>query len=186
MYMRLCGTGLSPRGRGKLPSGLALFCQLRSIPAWAGETDETDDEWDSGRVYPRVGGGNIQQKATALTTTGLSPRGRGKPVRPAVSAELARSIPAWAGETRSRLFAQPFAQVYPRVGGGNNGHCLNARSGVGLSPRGRGKRLRLHLALLERRSIPAWAGETLWAIPLAVKRAVYPRVGGGNRFGLSP
>ena len=72
----------------------------RSIPAWAGETD--DLHWFGGnedglsprgrgnrlpifptanrvRVYPRVGGGTVCGLMGASKSTGLSPRGRGEP-----------------------------------------------------------------------------------------------------------
>ena len=54
----------------------------------------------------------------------------------------------------------------------------------GLSPRGRGKQTSLTKSKRWARSIPAWAGET--SKPILARRisAVYPRVGGGNRFSL--
>ena len=65
----------------------------------------------------------------------------------------------------------------------------------GLSPRGRGKPWAAAAAYSRRRSIPAWAGETLAANADSARIAVYPRVGGGNvvkaptdagKSGLSP
>ena len=70
-------------------------------------------------VYPRVGGGNPQVADATAVAYGLSPRGRGKlESLGAISVQL-RSIPAWAGETNTRIPITP--------------------SGNGLSPRGRGK-----------------------------------------------
>ena len=51
--------GLSPRGRGKPSCESSSRQSRRSIPAWAGETTLTDEQWAAVRVYPRVGGGNI-------------------------------------------------------------------------------------------------------------------------------
>ena len=52
------GKGLSPRGRGKHAAGAETREEIRSIPAWAGETRGTDDNHRLSPVYPRVGGGN--------------------------------------------------------------------------------------------------------------------------------
>ena len=71
--------GLSPRGRGKQVNTLPAVARLRSIPAWAGETEGVKAGVDKFQVYPRVGGGNIRKPDTPLATMGLSPRGRGKP-----------------------------------------------------------------------------------------------------------
>ena len=71
------------------------------------------------RVYPRVGGGNRAAKAHIYICAGLSPRGRGKPVKRYCAACLPRSIPAWAGETKPPQARAIRLAVYPRVGGGN-------------------------------------------------------------------
>ena len=53
----------------------------------------------------------------------------------------------------------------------------------GLSPRGRGNRGPLRLAIHVGRSIPAWAGEPAGARRPAGSQPVYPRVGGGTPAG---
>ena len=76
------------------------------------------------------------------------------------------------------------SKVYPRVGGGN---ILRARICLrwrGLSPRGRGKRMRISETPKALGSIPAWAGETASAEQALLEQAVYPRVGGGNEKAL--
>ena len=91
-----------------------------------------------------------------------------------------RSIPAWAGETRTEL-AEPYAgKVYPRVGGGNRRPTIGAGALEGLSPRGRGKLQIVSRAYQRDGSIPAWAGETPSPSGRMDRKAVYPRVGGGN------
>ena len=70
--------------------------------------------------------------------------------------------------------------VYPRVGGGNACASEARPLSVGLSPRGRGKRLRCADGGIGDRSIPAWAGETATTKTPRMTRRVYPRVGGGN------
>ena len=91
--------GLSPRGRGKRERLPLDVGKTRSIPAWAGETATRPFTEQRQRVYPRVGGGNSAQMNTSNALKGLSPRGRGKHRISSRYIPLARSIPAWAGET---------------------------------------------------------------------------------------
>ena len=91
--------GLSPRGRGKRCSLGRFISAIGSIPAWAGETHAIHPRPKQDPVYPRVGGGNDSIDDLCPECEGLSPRGRGKLHRRAFGAVVARSIPAWAGET---------------------------------------------------------------------------------------
>ena len=99
-------------------------------------------------------------RPVAVVVTGLSPRGRGKPGWGMTILDAQGSIPAWAGETPVFGVAAPVVVVYPRVGGGNYPLLTLREIKRGLSPRGRGKRVRGAAVALRRRSIPAWAGET--------------------------
>ncbi len=132
--------GLSPRGRGKPLAPRAPVRCAGSIPAWAGETPLGACVCAGEKVYPRVGGGNRLAPCRRSKPSGLSPRGRGKLPRMAWASSGAWSIPAWAGETRSRSAAASVTMVYPRVGGGNRSHYADLYARRGLSPRGRGKR----------------------------------------------
>ena len=99
-----------------------MRCRTRrgSIPAWAGETFNSDPKSPMKGVYPRVGGGNAARKVLRKEYTGLSPRGRGKRrIRVELDFQL-RSIPAWAGETHGGKSGYGKDEVYPRVGGGNS------------------------------------------------------------------
>ena len=172
--------GLSPRGRGKPRSLERLDSLRRSIPAWAGETyRQRQSSWRVG-VYPRVGGGNCQERVTDWRGKGLSPRGRGKPAETPAQTAQPRSIPAWAGETAGVVNANPDVAVYPRVGGGNTSSPARSQSSAGLSPRGRGKQSEPPETGSPIGSIPAWAGETTTQADATESAAVYPRVGGGN------
>ena len=55
----------------------------------------------------------------------------------------------------------------------------------GLSPRGRGNPGPQLGVRVEQRSIPAWAGEPPIDLTHVVEETVYPRVGGGTRYGLT-
>ena len=176
----LSARGLSPRGRGKHPSNKYLTHVQRSIPAWAGETCCAFWISPSPRVYPRVGGGNDAEPCRVQSRSGLSPRGRGKQALRFTDVEMPRSIPAWAGETKSEFRGYCRCRVYPRVGGGNRSSPTFTLPAMGLSPRGRGKQRRGRGARSRQRSIPAWAGETGHSLSADSAPAVYPRVGGGN------
>ena len=132
------------------------------------------------QVYPRVGGGNASETAPRKPHKGLSPRGRGKPSEEAHAPSGRGSIPAWAGETGRLTTGGASPKVYPRVGGGNDGRRKANIRTPGLSPRGRGKRAPSGPVTFIARSIPAWAGETLWGLCAFSIWWVYPRVGGGN------
>ena len=130
-----------------------------------------------------MGGGNDRLGDNHHPSRGLSPRGRGKPQAYAERDNAERSIPAWAGETCRVQSARGKRQVYPRVGGGNVYHRQGTLSHGGLSPRGRGKPLYSSPPASDRRSIPAWAGETALVTTIGYDCTVYPRVGGGNETG---
>ena len=175
--------GLSPRGRGNPRHGRRARRHWRSIPAWAGEPDSLAWLHCSFEVYPRVGGGTASDMRPCPCSVGLSPRGRGNPVRGVVVHLLRGSIPAWAGEPRDGAAVCPRWAVYPRVGGGTWTSISTIWWACGLSPRGRGNPRRASSLRESWRSIPAWAGEP--PIPSGSARiyAVYPRVGGGTRRG---
>ena len=172
--------GLSPRGRGKRRADDLYPAQMRSIPAWAGETGRFMPSSAADWVYPRVGGGNPQVATEVGGAGGLSPRGRGKPPGCNRSRRGRRSIPAWAGETGGGGGPAVQGEVYPRVGGGNLIPAVKDVGYHGLSPRGRGKHAGPSPFIRQQGSIPAWAGETPILPMPCPATAVYPRVGGGN------
>ena len=152
-------TGLSPRGRGNQIRITVVFTRTGSIPAWAGEPQHLVGPNHALRVYPRVGGGTCVTVNDAPPNLGLSPRGRGNPKDSLCWICGGRSIPAWAGEPPMRRPAISSHAVYPRVGGGTTGVHAPSLDQSGLSPRGRGNRIRVRRFEHRRRSIPAWAGE---------------------------
>ena len=74
--------GSSPRGRGKPAGGAVLPARPGLIPAWAGKTSAPTCQSPRPRAHPRVGGENPPRKTRALTSSGSSPRGRGKRRKP--------------------------------------------------------------------------------------------------------
>ena len=140
VYPRVCGGTMvakdlqlveSPRG---------------SIPACAGEPNGGQrGHRCMGEVYPRVCGGTPWRYLRACAwDRGLSPRVRGNPNYSSSWAglQLARSIPACAGEPRLTGDRFTFDAVYPRVCGGTcTGYGSARTSLVALSPRVRGNLL---------------------------------------------
>ena len=182
--------GLSPRSRGKRRIRRRPDPSRGPIPAVAGETQCRTHHHHPRRAYPRGRGGNSGVESTSACTSGLSPRSRGKlEVTGALAIQLG-PIPAVAGETSTRSMSRRSNRAYPRGRGGNRARCRPPLDGRGLSPRSRGKRIDLARVRLQKRPIPAVAGETscrfsFWAIGRA-----YPRGRGGNcpamNFAVSP
>ena len=65
-----------------------------------------------------MGGGTTSYAVGDVVKHGLSPRGRGNPVKTLIAVDNQRSIPAWAGEPPKGAALACGWEVYPRVGGG--------------------------------------------------------------------
>ena len=159
-------TGSSPRGRGKLARALHLEADRGLIPAWAGKTDSCRRTTAPVAAHPRVGGENEVAGSSPVGGAGSSPRGRGKRhprIRLGVPAGL---IPAWAGKTLVIACASSVSKAHPRVGGENILDSTEVYSGIGSSPRGRGKHF-LTCAFIER------IGQILETLELAVSSESY-------------
>ena len=135
-----CMRGLSPRVRGNRPAPPPSSSGPGSIPARAGEPTARTAAPPIIRVYPRACGGTFEEGPHGRAISGLSPRVRGNRRHLAAGVDLARSIPARAGEPCicADIAANP--GVYPRACGGTccAGHEWTWNGG--LSPRVRGNR----------------------------------------------
>ena len=152
--------GLSPRVRGKRRQATFWRRLVGSIPACAGETQQTPRRRITPAVYPRVCGGNFSETGGADPFRGLSPRVRGKLRSCSFRRAIGGSIPACAGETAWPRPLRGWRGVYPRVCGGNPWFQHIADRLRGLSPRVRGKQSTAALEHISPGSIPACAGET--------------------------
>ncbi len=175
--------GRSPRGRGRPSDRPPEEWELWSIPAWAGETRGSCSARPRSRVDPRVGGGDPPCPSRASPTYGRSPRGRGRRRGARPRADAARSIPAWAGETRHDAALRRLRRVDPRVGGGDPCRSGALSPAHGRSPRGRGRPRLVSPGYRDQRSIPAGAGETAANPRPKPHGPVDPRVGGGDCVG---
>ena len=169
--------------------------QARSIPARAGEPAAVPTNAALCRVYPRACGGTVAQGRHFVVGEGLSPRVRGNQRRDRQRDIAFRSIPARAGEPSSMARRWARITVYPRACGGTPVPRHRAQIRQGLSPRVRGNPAKAYDREMDRRSIPARAGEPTAPRPVSGTCMVYPRACGGTlrRFsskslmlGLSP
>ena len=174
------GGGLSPRVRGNRKVCPTRRRVQRSIPACAGEPSLRSIALITGAVYPRVCGGTAATNSSAADTPGLSPRVRGNRAASAWGPVAAGSIPACAGEPKSKGTSPSGTRVYPRVCGGTALAFLRAAFLAGLSPRVRGNQRLQAQPQMVFRSIPACAGEPSKAGAPAAAWRVYPRVCGGT------
>ena len=174
-------SGSSPRGRGKPNRRARPAPPGRLIPAWAGKTRAQFSGHALGKAHPRVGGENVRRCASGMTTSGSSPRGRGKPEGREQARDVPRLIPAWAGKTQVGNSGAVGARAHPRVGGENCAGGLSFGWDRGSSPRGRGKRVRGQGRCSSVGLIPAWAGKTHPHEFRRAPRPAHPRVGGENK-----
>ena len=114
-------------------------------------------------------------------TWGLSPRVRGNQRDASLLRLHGGSIPACAGEPARWTKSRRWNEVYPRVCGGTVHRLRLCNQRAGLSPRVRGNPNLQGNSGLQRRSIPACAGEPVHVLVRASKTTVYPRVCGGTR-----
>ena len=192
VYPRVCGgtslisrssdsiLGLSPRVRGNHAAGHNQQAAEGSIPACAGEPEESIRTRLGDEVYPRVCGGTPCRDLASGRWWGLSPRVRGNRSLPEARRFCPRSIPACAGEPNSMRAPASIIGVYPRVCGGTRPGRRRAGGRIGLSPRVRGNPGAGVGGVRGGGSIPACAGEPALGARLKVLVQVYPRVCGGT------
>ena len=178
--MRRDSIGLSPRVRGNRHGASGVWRDTGSIPACAGEPQESVSSRASSTVYPRVCGGTKPSICSPWMSEGLSPRVRGNRSMSTPSWAPTRSIPACAGEPAQAVDEQGQEWVYPRVCGGTRRAEGRFAFRVGLSPRVRGNRYAPVRQRHHRGSIPACAGEPGRTGCRCHWPAVYPRVCGGT------
>ena len=133
------------------------------------------------REHPRVCGENHLLLRWPSTTTGISPRMRGKPDSPFGGGVGDGNIPAYAGKTVRRRQCPQHWLEHPRVCGENLKQTAAKSIRAGTSPRMRGKRLVSDRELTTKRNIPAYAGKTPTHGLSPLAAAEHPRVCGENK-----
>ena len=194
-WLGRAGSGLSPLARGNRRRVDEHRDGQRSIPARAGEPNSVNHLTGLFGVYPRSRGGTAVSAGIILEAIGLSPLARGNPTNVLLRECRKGSIPARAGEPRSRARFPGARWVYPRSRGGTSD--LHRRQGreLGLSPLARGNPVNVQRDVRGDGSIPARAGEPTPDSASKKPPWVYPRSRGGTAqarearvpfFGLSP
>ena len=111
---------------------------------------------------------------------GLSPRWRGNLPSFRPHGVIVGSIPALAGQPDPLSMMAEVDTVYPRAGGATCSASDAQIEGCGLSPRWRGNPQRAGLIPVNKRSIPALAGQPTASFLPRVISTVYPRAGGAT------
>ena len=126
-------------------------------------------------VYPRERGEQSGPLNAVWIATGLSPRTRGTDANGVVISSLTRFIPANAGNRSGIGIRGPTTTVYPRERGEQTDHGAVTGALDGLSPRTRGTVRRLRNWRIQRRFIPANAGNRPLCMGRPRWQPVYPR-----------
>ena len=133
--------GSSPRARGIRWQRAARLGGCRFIPACAGNTRAPAFLVAGLPVHPRVRGEYHVNSKHGRPYAGSSPRARGIRRRVHLAEEIARFIPACAGNTTGRSKSDGTATVHPRVRGEYQVSRPVPSWHDGSSPRARGIRL---------------------------------------------
>ena len=153
--------GSSPRMRGTLSGDVSPVMSPGIIPAYAGNTPEHRQQRSSRRDHPRVCGEHFTTAKEWRPFAGSSPRMRGTPQPLSHLATLLGIIPAYAGNTVSRLRLNLRFRDHPRVCGEHEAVVIEFPHLTGSSPRMRGTPRHRSRALHGSGIIPAYAGNTL-------------------------
>ncbi len=130
--------GLSPLARGTRECPLNDKQRVRFIPARAGNTERPDDRSGYAAVYPRSRGEHKNWLPAILIFLGLSPLARGTRAPSGDDHNIARFIPARAGNTVFACACRIRLSVYPRSRGEHTVNGQAGRDDIGLSPLARG------------------------------------------------
>ena len=130
---------------------------------------------ESDAVYPRWRGEHSTAGARNAYHYGLSPLARGTLNGFGRQVQIARFIPAGAGNTVRSSVISSMCAVYPRWRGEHSWGIVIQQAQGGLSPLARGTRVIFESNLICCRFIPAGAGNTSSPRTLTTARAVYPR-----------
>ena len=166
--------------RGKHERVQSLVNRRRIIPARAGQTEAEAFLRRARPDHPRACGANFLDRWTTFFLFGSSPRVRGKPIARLPAAGRPRIIPARAGQTGVTGVPPVTVPDHPRACGANLGDETQITDTTGSSPRVRGKRRHARSGTIERRIIPARAGQTSPVSPHCRRSSDHPRACGAN------
>ena len=174
--------GSSPHTRGTLHATFQAQEGDRFIPAYAGNAWRPTAAIGAATVHPRIRGERSSPQRARSRSAGSSPHTRGTRRRRYVPQGLHRFIPAYAGNasTRKRLMAS--VTVHPRIRGERSEKPAARCLGIGSSPHTRGTPTDRPRRCLQRRFIPAYAGNACGRPAAERQRSVHPRIRGERRI----
>ena len=190
VHPRMCGehetgegmpnsnSGSSPHVRGTQSVRTRNTLRLRFIPACAGNTIFIVSVASVRSVHPRMCGEHLAILLPLTPTNGSSPHVRGTRPFLEISTPQQRFIPACAGNTVLKKSDGLCAAVHPRMCGE---HLDSGNSKIwqtGSSPHVRGTRISSHVIRVQKRFIPACAGNTSARPRVSVSCSVHPRMCG--------
>ena len=178
--MPVFAIGSSPRVRGKRRESQRMIQRTRIIPARAGQTPPRPCRQGSRTDHPRACGANSFRSSSHGLLSGSSPRVRGKRYGGTQEEMKRRIIPARAGQTAMPRSHPLPSSDHPRACGANPSAVTFASARFGSSPRVRGKPGRIRWRKLDRRIIPARAGQTSRFARSSVQKPDHPRACGAN------
>ena len=153
--------GSSPHPRGTPATVMRNAMRRRFIPAPAGNTALDDHQPPAATVHPRTRGEHQVTRANQAEERGSSPHPRGTRARLEGLGAASRFIPAPAGNTTSTTPTTRVATVHPRTRGEHARPTTPTASPGGSSPHPRGTPRVFLSATVNRRFIPAPAGNTI-------------------------
>ena len=175
--------GSSPRVRGRRPEHPGRQESAGLIPAGAGQTPLLRGVPSSARAHPRgCGADDILDLLSALQE-GSSPRVRGRPPMHGAPSAPRRLIPAGAGQTVLQRLRSFLGGAHPRGCGADFSLGRSTRSGLGSSPRVRGRHFSWDKGHDYPRLIPAGAGQTFRGSPSGWIGWAHPRGCGADLVG---
>ena len=173
-----CHRGSSPRMRGTDRRAVGIANQVRFIPAHAGNSPASVPRPERAPVHPRACGEQSRPRKPIGKSPGSSPRMRGTDRRDGCVHQDRRFIPAHAGNSPGWLPGLPGTSVHPRACGEQRRAGPGAASDPGSSPRMRGTVTGDDRRLMDKRFIPAHAGNSSAVVMSATGFSVHPRACG--------
>ncbi len=165
----------SPRAQGTGGGDFTRHDSRRFIPAGAGNSFHRYTPSIRRAVHPRRRGEQLGPPVGSGCVAGSSPRARGTALDVHRHVEIARFIPAGAGNRPICTLRIIWSAVHPRGRGEQTASRQLLLAGVGSSPRARGTALQPSTRADSARFIPAGAGNRLGMLHQPSSRPVHPR-----------
>jgi len=180
---RMNGGGSSPHARGTRSHPTRQRCARRLIPACAGNTATPASAGAPSPAHPRMRGEHENKIDGVVASIGASPHARGTPMTARDAAQVARLIPACAGNTEPEPIRSKAASAHPRMRGEHGRLRIRRHEPAGSSPHARGTPPVVLAVLDQERLIPACAGNTHNQTAACPRPAAHPRMRGEHSVG---